>query len=533
MSTSNINEVMIRDLPMKYSYNEYDHIIIEGRDGTKLAPLASIINEYASKILFYDTVDDLKHTQFLELGSIVMTLGNRYRGDGGGAIYRIETGISLDANDSTIIELYNKPLLKAVLIIEPEMNVKQFGAYGDGSHDDTSMIREAISKCDIISFPKGKYLITATINIPDNKQLIGPGTVLTKNSNIINIENVHGLYIDGLNMQLSNNNCGIIIKHSSDITITDFCINKVSDDTPGAINIQDSNDIILQRFTINGEYDTGNGIYFENSRDDENNIQRVIIKDGIFNNVKNGIYSNICSIDNITVENCKFSFLEKDDRTCSVYINYSNAFININNCYMDKGNYGIRVDNYDDNYGKLFVNSLTVKNTKKVYTFNTINTELILSGVHNYQSSEEDYLFNIVNNPIRLLSMDFINNGYTLLNPRLNIEHNGSLSDMKYPQYNLLNPIVAKVTEVRSVVDVSKYTFANTVLYLDFIGSSDLNLLITGIIGGLNGQIIYVVGDSNVIIPENGNGYSISEETTLEPYKGIFLIRRDNQWVQL
>ena len=534
MSTNKFNELMIRDLPIKYSYNEYDYIIVEGRDGTRLAPLNSIMNEYASKILFYDSVEDLKHTNDLELGSIAMTLGNRCRGDGGRATYRIETGIGLDANDSTIIELYNKPLLKAVLIIEPDMNVKQFGAYGDGSHDDTGMIINAINNCDIIKFPVGEYLITYTIEIPANKQLIGPGTILTREEGIIHIENVNDLYIDGLNLKISNNKNGIVMNHSHTITISNFHIDKIQDNGSGII-IQNSKDILLENFTISGEYDTGNGIYFKDDEEDQDNsIQRVIIKDGIFHYLRNGLNIDTQSINGLVIEKCKFSFSNNEDGTSAIQISNANAYLNISDCYMINGTYGVKVNNSDNHSGKISVDSLTVNSTNKIYMFNSLNTDLILSGVHIYHTeNENDYVFDIVNNPILLTNAEFAYDGYLLLNPILNTNHTGSLSDNKFPEHNLINPIIVKVTGIRSSVDVSKYTFSNTVLYFDFVGSSDLDLLITGITGGLNGQMIYIVGDTNIILPKTGSGYEISKQITLSPYNGIRLLRINNKWVQM
>jgi polygalacturonase len=47
------------------------------------------------------------------------------------------------------------------------VNVKDFGAIGDGVNDDTKFIKEAILRADdgLIVFPRGKYRITESIEI--------------------------------------------------------------------------------------------------------------------------------------------------------------------------------------------------------------------------------------------------------------------------------------------------------------------------------------------------------------------------------
>ncbi len=67
-------------------------------------------------------------------------------------------------------------------IPEPKLiiNVKNFGAYGDGVHNDYNSIMKAInssSKLRVIFFPKGLYLIRSTLKLPSNTVLRGEGVV--------------------------------------------------------------------------------------------------------------------------------------------------------------------------------------------------------------------------------------------------------------------------------------------------------------------------------------------------------------------
>lgn len=124
------------------------------------------------------------------------------------------------------------------------------GAYGDGEHDDTAIIKKAISYIsaiynnykynsyfNTISFPKGQYLITSTITIPNYVCLKMHGNIIFVSkvegicllfNNDINIQNVffygyHGERIIG----------NLSLVRSSAITI---------DDTIG-IQIQSSNSL--------------------------------------------------------------------------------------------------------------------------------------------------------------------------------------------------------------------------------------------------------------------------------------------------
>ncbi|MBM7579220.1 glycosyl hydrolase family 28-related protein [Jeotgalibacillus terrae] len=54
------------------------------------------------------------------------------------------------------------------------VNVKEYGAVGDGEHDDTEAIRTAIEENDHIYFPTGTYLITGSIEV-DSKRVEGSG----------------------------------------------------------------------------------------------------------------------------------------------------------------------------------------------------------------------------------------------------------------------------------------------------------------------------------------------------------------------
>lgn len=104
-------------------------------------------------IFKFDTVAQMKSSTDLGNGSYAKTAGFRSLNDGGGALYKItNTGT---ANEMDVIAVDHD--LYATLVDEKEVKIKQFGAYGDATHDDTAVLQRAI---DYTSAKKGSLLIT-------------------------------------------------------------------------------------------------------------------------------------------------------------------------------------------------------------------------------------------------------------------------------------------------------------------------------------------------------------------------------------
>ena len=59
-------------------------------------------------------------------------------------------------------------------------NVKDAGATGDGSTDDTSAIQTAINNHEKIFFPKGRYLVTSQITLKANTKIVGCDKINTE-----------------------------------------------------------------------------------------------------------------------------------------------------------------------------------------------------------------------------------------------------------------------------------------------------------------------------------------------------------------
>lgn len=119
--------------------------------------LVTDINNISSTMNI-DTVATMIATNLTE-DSFCRTAGYHSINDGGGAFYHI-----VSIAPSGHYETLNNGLY-AELIYDNCINVKQMGAYGDDTHDDTAVIQAAINYSvtshDIVFLPQGVYLVSA------------------------------------------------------------------------------------------------------------------------------------------------------------------------------------------------------------------------------------------------------------------------------------------------------------------------------------------------------------------------------------
>lgn len=171
-------------------------------DGT----LADMIAEYIKMQgqLVYDSVADMKVAENVQNGSFLKTYGYHEYNDGGGALYKARTVTTDDVIDEmTIISLHDNTLV-AELIIN-NLNVKQLGAYGDGTHNDTIPLQKALDLTKDLYINNGTYLITSSLIFNGIKNITG-----AKNSKIITETDLSAMLIfnDIQNNPISQN-CSI------------------------------------------------------------------------------------------------------------------------------------------------------------------------------------------------------------------------------------------------------------------------------------------------------------------------------------
>lgn len=125
--------------------------------------------------IFFNNVSDMKQGN-LKVGMVVKTLGYYEINDGGSGTYYIRTKTDDDIDDGGSIHILNNDLV-AELILGDIMNVKQFGAKGDGITDDTIAFENCNSYSKNILIPYGTYLID-NIHFGNNKIIYGQGSTL-------------------------------------------------------------------------------------------------------------------------------------------------------------------------------------------------------------------------------------------------------------------------------------------------------------------------------------------------------------------
>ena len=283
--------------------------MVKPGDGLEVATDGTLsisdIEQYAH---FFDTVADMKAATNLVAGDYAKTLGYYTVNDGGGALYKI--GNTGTANEIDIIEVGN---LKAHIIKNDEMNIKQFGA--DATGDITDILNTAFEYCDTLVIPEGEYELAHTIHIPESKTIKGQ-----KENSIIKYKGTGRAFIcDGRYITLKD------FKFIVDTSIS-------SDDPKIGISVD-------SRYS---EEHAGN------------TLTNIIIESIVFEDFNISI-----SLDNmwqVTIRNCIIKGLTKgteDDRTCyginyansgTVLTNWSGSGNIIESCHIQRCSHGLHIE---------------------------------------------------------------------------------------------------------------------------------------------------------------------------------------------
>lgn len=170
-----------------YVDNYFDNLDVQEEINTKLDEMAEsgvleeIMADYLDTraVFGFDSVADMKEATNLTNGSFARTLGYYNINDGGEGLYKIREITNEDIVDEGSIIALSDITLIAELIAYNEINPNQFGAYGDGTHDDTDYFRNALTylgnKNGGILYLKNnkKYKLTDNIELPANVSLQG------------------------------------------------------------------------------------------------------------------------------------------------------------------------------------------------------------------------------------------------------------------------------------------------------------------------------------------------------------------------
>lgn len=121
-------------------------------------------------------------------GDAVNVLGYYASGDGGGGTFYYDGASSATDNGGTVIAP-NAGAGRWLRIYSGEVNIRWFGAKGDNVTDDTAAIQAALGLKVSAYIPKGRYIITAPLNMTNNNSsqttIRGDGWTETGNGSII------------------------------------------------------------------------------------------------------------------------------------------------------------------------------------------------------------------------------------------------------------------------------------------------------------------------------------------------------------
>lgn len=223
-------------------------------------------------------------------------MGYYEENDGGAGLYKIVNDDSLVDDGGSVHDLSNG--LKAELIVKDSVNVKQFGAYGDGEHDDTDVIQNVLDKYKNVYFSRGTY-IASTLVIKNKSHITGEG----ENTILKSIDNNTNEYFVQTD---ANANCCILENFNID---GNYC-NNISNKTTGlylnreAVTIDYIHDCnhILNNIKI--RHCSGSGLIVS-KQVRESKFSNILCE----NNLQNGFY--MLGTDSV-IENCTASLNRKN-----------------------------------------------------------------------------------------------------------------------------------------------------------------------------------------------------------------------------
>lgn len=474
----NINSEGLKQLK-QYVDNYFNSLDVQEEINNKLDEMAEsgqltdIIAQYLqlAGILCYDKVSDLKTSTNMVNGSYVKTLGYHTINDGGSSIYKVRNVTNSDnVNEMNLIALNNTSLVAELIVFNNTINVKQFGAYGDNTHDDSTAFNYGLEFLNSIGggtlyIPDGDYKISSIITGKEYVNIIGQNMRKTHLINdglnyLFNFKNVNlnGLIIKNLNCT-SNNRSGICFAFGSTLEAYNSAILTIEN-------------ILIQNFNI--------GIYGG------------LVSDGV------GLFDSI--LNNIWTDNCLIGINCYGSGNSIIKPRFTNCDTGISLGYLNGESY----DGGEVNGGIFILNKYDIAipnpNGIRPLSFNDCWFEQSEYGI-----------INILNANTKVMNLTFKNcmfntntTVYDLLNfynilGNINLEDNTIIQAIDNGKINIINPSNTN----------SKIYNRNTFI-IKYDGST------TRYINKINGQISKV-GDNNNWITITHNQGKIAKEVVITP----------------
>lgn len=192
VSDFEINIIELFNTLKNYVDNYFKNLDVQEEINNKLDEMAesgeleNILLHYVNTSRIYNTtIEMLEDYQNIVKNQKIKTLGYYEINDGGGAEYFITDTIQENSHYETL-----ENNLYANLILNDVINVKQFGAKGDGETNDTSAISKAIQIAknnQTIVFPTAIYKCNIYSNKPLNFDFMNSTLISNTNENILRI----------------------------------------------------------------------------------------------------------------------------------------------------------------------------------------------------------------------------------------------------------------------------------------------------------------------------------------------------------
>jgi hypothetical protein len=259
--------------------------------------------------------------------SLVETLGYYTASDGGNNTYQWNSSSVLSDNGGTIIAVTGVATgrwISTSLIV----NLKQFGAKGDGTTNDTTAVAAAIATNKNVFIPMGTYIITSNLVLNSNQQVYGEGAESVLKAGADGLRDFVGINgktnvtvsnfkIDGggqtTNVFTGYKYCfGVTVYNSSNITIENLTIDKCGIARSGtSATIIDDNLWGGMGIIVGARYGAVKNVLIRNCRISNIASGGNIVGDGVY---IEGFNANpLITTENIVVENC---YVENVGRHC-------------------------------------------------------------------------------------------------------------------------------------------------------------------------------------------------------------------------
>lgn len=458
----------------------------------------------------YDTIASMKADTKLKEGYYVKTKGYHEANDGGSAEYLIIDDNTLVDDGGSIHVLSNG--LRAKLIINDGINVKQFGAKGDNLTDDTTAFINAFKFHNVV-IPEGNYIIDATNNEDTTFNYLIEGKIeLLSNSNITISPNAF--------IKVKTNNADkyalFMIKNVENVTITGG--NLIGDRTThtGAtgewgygISLLGAKNINIENINISNMWGDGINLQFYNY-DNDNVIIRDVVCD---NNRRQGISiesgtnisildSNLLNtngtlpengidiepsinnsvVDNVLINNCLF----KNNAKQSITINGTHG--NVKNVTVSNSYLGIPTD---------YSTNLQIG----MSSFINVNNNIIESAINGNYDTNNIYIYNsnnlkMNNNNIKDLGILMVSSADVTIshnNFNMGISGNENVMPLKF----------SGCTNVLITDNNIKCTANDTVNYCIFTYGANSKIKIIRNLIDYFGSVIYINNGTDFYIKDN------------------------------